>query len=424
MDYTKLSAAEWQAEYDKTLAEYESWKAKGLKLNMARGRPSNDQVAAVSDIITVRDGTENYMDDTVDAKQYGNLSGIPAAKKPYAEILGCKPEQIFMGGNSSLQLMYDTIAKAMTNGLLHSEKPWSQQGKLKWLCPTPGYDRHFQVTESFGFELVTVPMTESGPDMDLVEQLIKDPTVKGMWNVPKYTNPDGIVYSNETIERLAKMKPAAPDFLLMWDNAYCIHEFDGDFVPFPDILSLCEKYGNADMVFEYASTAKITIPGAGISCFACSEANMAYMMKLIGFQIISYDKINQFRHVKYLQNRAHTLEIMQRHAKLMKPKFDMVVSTLEREAAPRNLASWHTPKGGYFVSCNVMPGCAKRTLALCKEAGVVMTKAGATFPYGIDPQDSNVRIAPSLPPVEELEKAMAIFCVSLRLAALELHKPQ
>ena len=424
MDYTKLTAAEWQAEYDKTLAEYENWKAKGLKLNMARGRPSNDQVAAVSDIITVLDGTENYMDDTVDAKQYGNLSGLPSAKKLYAEILGCKPEQVFMGGNSSLQLMYDTIAKAMTNGLLHSEKPWSQQGKLKWLCPTPGYDRHFQVTESFGFELVTVPMTENGPDMDLVEQLIKDPAVKGMWNVPKYSNPDGIVYSAETIERLAKMKPAAPDFLMMWDNAYCIHEFDGEYVPFPDILSLCEKYGNADMVFEYASTAKITIPGAGISCFACSEANMAYMQKLIGFQIISYDKINQFRHVKYLQSKAHALEIMQRHAKLLKPKFDTVVSTLEREAAPRGLAKWHTPKGGYFVSCNVMPGCAKRTLALCKEAGVVMTKAGATFPYGIDPQDSNVRIAPSLPPVEELEKAMAIFCVSLRLAALEKHKPQ
>ena len=424
MDYTKLTAAEWQAEYDKTLAEYEGWKAKGLKLNMARGRPSNDQVAAVSDIITVLDGTENYMDDTVDAKQYGNLSGLPSAKKLYAEILGCKPEQVFMGGNSSLQLMYDTIAKAMTNGLLHSEKPWSQQGKLKWLCPTPGYDRHFQVTESFGFELVTVPMTENGPDMDLVEQLIKDPAVKGMWNVPKYSNPDGIVYSAETIERLAKMKPAAPDFLMMWDNAYCIHEFDGEYVPFPDILSLCEKYGNADMVFEYASTAKITIPGAGISCFACSEANMAYMQKLIGFQIISYDKINQFRHVKYLQSKAHALEIMQRHAKLLKPKFDTVVSTLERELAPRNLAKWHTPKGGYFVSCNVMPGCAKRTLALCKEAGVVMTKAGATFPYGIDPQDSNVRIAPSLPPVEELEKAMAIFCVSLRLAALEKHKPQ
>ena len=424
MDYTKLTAAEWKAEYEKVLAEFEGWKAKGLKLNMARGRPSNEQVELVSGVITVLDNTENYVDEGVNAKQYGDLSGIPSAKKLYAEILGCKPEQVFMGGNSSLQLMYDTISKAMTNGLLHSESPWCKQEGLKWICPAPGYDRHFKVTENFGFELITVPMTEDGPDMDLVEQLIKDPKVKGMWNVPKYSNPDGIVYSNETIERIAKMKPAAPDFLLMWDNAYCIHEFDGEYIPFPDILSLCEKYGNADMVFEYASTAKITIPGAGISCFACSEANMKYMTKLIGVQIISYDKINQFRHVKFLQNKAHTLQIMKEHAAVLKPRFDMVVSTLEREIAPLGLATWHTPKGGYFVSCNVKPGCAKRTLALCKEAGVIMTNAGATFPYGIDPQDSNVRIAPSLPPVAELELAMAIFCTSLKLAALEQCKPQ
>lgn len=424
MDYTKLTAAEWKAEYEKVLAEFEGWKAKGLKLNMARGRPSNEQVELVSGVITVLDNTENYVDEGVNAKQYGDLSGIPSAKKLYAEILGCKPEQVFMGGNSSLQLMYDTISKAMTNGLLHSESPWCKQEGLKWICPAPGYDRHFKVTENFGFELITVPMTEDGPDMDLVEQLIKDPKVKGMWNVPKYSNPDGIVYSNETIERIAKMKPAAPDFLLMWDNAYCIHEFDGEYIPFPDILSLCEKYGNADMVFEYASTAKITIPGAGISCFACSEANMKYMTGLIGIQIISYDKINQFRHVKFLQNKAHTLQIMKEHAAVLKPRFDMVVSTLEREIAPLGLATWHTPKGGYFVSCNVKPGCAKRTLALCKEAGVVMTSAGATFPYGIDPQDSNIRIAPSLPPVAELELAMAIFCTSLKLAALEQCKPQ
>ena len=424
MDYTKLTAAEWKAEYEKVLAEFEGWKAKGLKLNMARGRPCNEQVELVSDIITVLDNTENYVDEGVNAKQYGDLSGIPSAKKLYAEILGCKPEQVFMGGNSSLQLMYDTISKAMTNGLLHSESPWCKQEGLKWICPAPGYDRHFKVTESFGFELITVPMTEAGPDMDMVEELIKDPKVKGMWNVPKYSNPDGIVYSEETIERIAKMKPAAPDFLLMWDNAYCIHEFDGDFVPFPDILSLCEKYGNADMVFEYASTAKITIPGAGISCFACSEANMKYMTKLIGVQIISYNKINQFRHVKFLQNKEHALEIMKKHAAVLKPRFDMVVSTLEREIAPLGLATWHTPKGGYFVSCNVKPGCAKRTLALCKEAGVIMTNAGATFPYGIDPQDSNVRIAPSLPPVAELELAMAIFCTSPKLAALEQCKPE
>ena len=245
---------------------------------------------------------------------------------------------------------------------------------MKVLCPVPGYDRHFKVTESFGFELITIPMTENGPDMDIVENLIKDPSVKGMWNVPKYSNPDGIIYSDETIERIAKMKPAAPDFLLMWDNAYCIHEFDGEFVPFKDILSECEKYGNADMVFEFASTSKVTLPGAGIACFACSEANMEYMTKLIGIQAISFDKMNQLRHVKYLQNKEHTLALMKEHAKIMKPKFDMVVETLEREIAPLGIASWHTPKGGYFVSVNTAPGLAKRTLALAKEAGATVKR--------------------------------------------------
>ena len=258
-------------------------------------------------------------------------------------------------------------------------------------------------------------MTETGPNMDLVEQLVKDPAVKGMWNVPKYSNPDGIIYSDETIERIARLKPAAPDFLLMWDNAYCIHEFEGEFVPFPDILSLCEKYGNADMVFEFASTSKITLPGAGVACFACSEANMEYMEKLINVQIISYDKINQLRHVKYLKDKAHT----KKHAPIMGPKFKAVTETLAREVGPLGLATWHDPKGGYFVSVNTLPGLAKRTLALCKEAGVIMTSAGATFPYGVDPKDSNIRVAPSLPPVEELQQAMEVFCCCLKLAALE-----
>ena len=252
-----------------------------------------------------------------------------------------------------------------------------------------------------------------------VEEAIKDPAVKGMWNVPKYSNPDGIIYSAETIRRIASMKPAAPDFLLMWDNAYCIHEFEGDYVEFPDILAECEKYGNADMVFEFASTSKVTLPGAGISCFACSEANMAYMEKLLTVQVISFDKVNQQRHVLYLKDKAHTLELMKKHAAIMGPKFRCVVDALDREIAPLEIASWRRPKGGYFVSLNAMPGTAKRTLALCKEAGVTMTGAGATFPYGKDPQDSNIRIAPSLPPVEELEQAIAVLCVCLKMAALE-----
>ena len=419
MGYQNLTAAEWKTEYGKVLTEFEGWKARGLTLNMARGKPGKAQLDLVSDIMTVLTDPDNCMDEGVNARNYGELSGIPSAKKLFAEILGCKPTQVFAAGNSSLQLMYDTVSKAYTHGLLHSESPWCRQEGLKWLCPAPGYDRHFKVTESFGFELVTVPMTENGPDMDVVEQLIRDPKVKGMWNVPKYSNPDGIIYSDETIERIAAMKPAAPDFLLMWDNAYCIHEFDGEFVPFPDILSLCEKYGNADMVFEYASTSKITLPGSGVACFACSEANMAYLTKLLGVQIISFDKMNQLRHVKYLRDKAHTLALMKKHAAILKPKFDMVTDTLAREIAPLGIAAWHTPKGGYFVSVNTAPGLAKRTLALCKEAGVVMTDAGATFPYGRDPQDSNIRIAPSLPPVEELEQAMAVFCCCLKLAALE-----
>ena len=419
MDYMALSAAEWQQEYDKVSAEYESWKAKGLKLNMARGKPSKQQLDLVSGILSALTSAEECVDSGVDARNYGELKGLESARKLFADILGCKTSQVFAGGNSSLQLMYDTVSKAYTHGLLHSEKPWCKEESVKWLCPAPGYDRHFKVTESFGFELITIPMTENGPDMDIVENLIKDPSVKGMWNVPKYSNPDGIIYSDKTIERIAKMKPAAPDFLLMWDNAYCVHEFEGPFVPFDDILTLCREAGNPDMVFEYASTSKITLPGAGISVMAASTANLAYMEKLMDIQMISYDKVNQLRHVLFLQDKAHTLALMQKHAAILRPKFRCVLRCLEREIAPLGIAAWQKPTGGYFVSVNTLPGLAKRTLALCKEAGVTMTGAGATFPYGVDPQDSNIRIAPSLPPVEELEKAMEVFCVCLRMAALE-----
>ena len=417
--YPKMTAEERKAEYAKVTQEYEDLKARGLKLNMARGKPGKAQLDLVSDIFSLMQKPEDYVSDGIDVRNYGELSGLPAAKRLFAEILGCKPEQVFVGGNASLQLMYDTISKAYTHGLLHSERPWCREPVVKFLCPSPGYDRHFKVTESFGFELITIPMTDEGPDMDAVEEAIKDPAVKGMWNVPKYSNPDGIIYSAETIRRIASMKPAAPDFLLMWDNAYCIHEFEGDYVEFPDILAECAKYGNADMVFEFASTSKVTLPGAGISCFACSEANMAYMEKLLTVQVISFDKVNQQRHVLYLKDKAHTLELMKKHAAIMGPKFRCVVEALDREIAPLEIASWRRPKGGYFVSLNAMPGTAKRTLALCKEAGVTMTGAGATFPYGKDPQDSNIRIAPSLPPVEELEQAIAVLCVCLKMAALE-----
>ena len=419
MKYTEMTAQQRQAEYAAVLAEYEKQKSLGLKLNMARGKPGREQLDMVTEMSNILVKPEDFISDGIDSRNYGNVDGLPAAKALFAEILGCKPAQCFVGGNASLQLMYDAISKAYTHGMLHSEKPWSKLDKVKWLCPAPGYDRHFKVTQSFGAELITVPMTENGPDMDVVEELIKDPTVKGMWNVPKYSNPDGIVYSDETIRRIAAMKPAAPDFMLMWDNAYCIHEFDSEFGPFNDILSLCAENGNADMVYEFASTSKVTFPGAGVAVMATSEANLAYLVPLINIQTIGYDKINQLRHVKYLQNKAHTLALMQRHAAILRPKFHAVLDALDSEIAPLGIGGWKRPVGGYFVSYDAMPGTAKRALALCKEAGVTMTGAGATFPYGVDPQDSNIRIAPSLPPVEELQQAIAIFCLCVKLAALE-----
>ena len=417
--YTEMTPQERQAEYAAVQAKFEQLKGMGLSLNMARGKPGKVQLDLVTPIFGLLTKPEDFVSDGIDVRNYGEVAGIPAARRLFADILGCKPEQVFVGGNASLQLMYDAVSKAFTHGLAHSEKPWCKLDKVKWICPVPGYDRHFKVTESFGVEMIAVPMTADGPDMDIVEELVKDPAVKGMWNVPKYSNPEGVVYSEETVRRLAAMKPAAPDFMLMWDNAYCIHEFDCDFVEFPDIIDLCAQYGNGDMPFEFASTSKITMPGAGVACFACSTANMEYMKKLLDIQIISFDKVNQLRHVRFLKDRENTLALMQRHAAILKPKFEAVLSALDTEIAPLGIAQWHRPTGGYFISLNTKPGLAKRTLELCKQAGVVMTGAGATFPYGKDPQDSNIRIAPSLPPVEELKQAIAVFCCCLKLAALE-----
>lgn len=417
--YSVLKPEELKQQYLTACEEFEALKAKKLKLNMARGKPSAIQLDMVSDIGAVFTCNEDYITDGIDARNYGEMSGLPAAKRLFANILGCQPQQCFVGGNASLQLMYSTISTAYTHGLLHSKRPWCQEKEVKWLCPVPGYDRHFKVMESFGATMISIPMTAEGPDMDVVEEAVKDPAVKGMWNVPKYSNPDGIIYSEETVQRLASLTPAAPDFLLMWDNAYCVHEFEGDFVPFPDILSLCAEAGHPDMAFEFASTSKITLPGAGVSVMAASEANIEYMKKILSIQIISFDKVNQLRHVLYLKDKESTLALMKRHAKILGPKFRTVLDALDREIAPLDIAHWTRPKGGYFVSLNAMPGTAKRTLLLCKEAGVTMTPAGATFPYGKDPHDSNIRIAPSLPPVVELEQAMAVFCVCLKMATLE-----
>ena len=417
--YSCRTRQELEQEYKKELAAFKSCCDQKLNLNMARGKPSKAQLDAVSDILTVLQTGEDCMDDGLDARNYGELAGLPCARRYWADILGCRQEQIFVGGAASLNMMFDVISRAYTHGLLHSERPWCREEKVKFLCPSPGYDRHFSITEFFGAELITVPMTPEGPDMDMVEELIRDPQVKGIWCVPKYSNPQGIIYSNEVVRRFAAMKPAAPDFILMWDNAYCVHEFEGEYVPFPDILGLCEENGNVDMVFEFASTSKITFAGGGVSVMAASEANIAYFTGVFGVQMISYDKVNQLRHVRYLKDKEHTLQIMKRHAAIMAPKFNMVADMLEKHIDPLGFAQWNRPKGGYFISLNTMEGTAKRALALCKQAGVTMTSAGATYPYGKDPQDSNIRIAPSLPPVEELEKAMTVFCTCLKLAALE-----
>ena len=416
--YTDMTAQELREELKTVEAKYEELKAKKLSLNMARGKPGKEQLDLTNEMMDVLQSGSDYQCDGIDVRNYGNLDGLPSCKKLFAEILGVKPENVFVGGSASLQLMYDTVSKAYTHGLKNSSRPWAKLDKVKWLCPAPGYDRHFKVSETFGMEMIPVPMTPDGPDMDLVEKLIQDPDVRGMWCVPKYSNPDGIVYSDETIRRIASMKPAAEDFLLMWDNAYCVHEFFGDYRPFPDILGECAKYGNEDMVFEFASTSKITYPGAGVSVFACSEGNMAYMMGLLNAQIISYDKVNQLRHVRYLKDKAGVLALMKRHAAILAPKFQCVLDNLDREIAPLGIASWQHPMGGYFISVNTFPGTAKAAWQLCKDAGLTMTNAGATYPYGKDPQDSNMRVAPSLPPIEQLQQAMDIYCTSLKLAAL------
>ena len=417
--YSCMTPEQLEAAYQAELANYETCKAKKLNLNMARGKPAKAQLDLVSDILNVLQTPEDCFDGTIDSRNYGELAGLPSARAYWADVLDCKPSQIFVGGAASLNMMCDIVSRAFTHGLLHSPRPWCKEEKVKFLCPSPGYDRHFQIGEFYGAELIYIPMTSTGPDMDMVEEYVKDPAVKMIWVVPKYSNPDGIIFSDETIQRFANLKPAAPDFAIIWDNAYCMHEFEGEYVPFPDIISMCEKAGRPDMVFEFASTSKITFAGGGTSCMAASEGNIDYFTGVFGVQMISYDKVNQLRHVKYLKDKAHTLEIMKRHATVMGPKFRCVADILDREIKPLGIAEWKRPTGGYFISLNAMPGTAKRVWNLCKEAGVTMTNAGATFPYGKDPNDSNIRIAPSLPPVAELEQAMEVFTTSLKLAALE-----
>lgn len=417
--YNDMTPEERKAEYDALRERYASYQGMKLSLNMARGKPSTEQLDMVSDIFSVLSENDCFMDGDIDVRNYGGLTGIPSAKKMFAELLGVEPEEVLVGGNASLQLMYDLIAKAYTHGLLHSPRPWAQEKTVRFLCPAPGYDRHFKISESFGMELIPIEMSENGPDMNAVEEAVKDPAVKGMWCVPKFSNPDGITYSEETVRRIANLHPAAADFALMWDNAYCVHEFLSDFEPFCNILSVCREAGNPDMAYEFASTSKITLPGSGVAVMASSVDNQRYLERLLTCQTISFDKVNQLRHVRYLKGKEHILALMQRHAMILRPKFEAVQETLKNELEPLKIAHWTQPRGGYFISFYAMPHTAKRIVALMKDAGIVMTAAGATYPCGYDPNDSNIRIAPSLPPIEEVKLAMEVFSVCVRLAALE-----
>ena len=417
--YASLTPAEREGEHARLRAEFDALKARGLSLNMARGKPGKAQLDLVSDIFGLMQEPGDYVSDGIDVRNYGELSGLPAAKRLFAEILGCKPQQVFVGGSSSLQLMYDTVCKAYTHGLLHSPRPWCREERVKWLCPAPGYDRHFKVTESFGFELTAVPMTDEGPDMDAVEAAVKDPAVKGIWCVPKYSNPDGIIYSHETIRRMAALEPAAPDFLIMWDNAYCVHDLTDEPAELLNIYDECVKEGTEDQVIIFASTSKISFPGAGVAALASSAKTIASLKSRTTIQTIGSDKLNQLRHVLFLHDADGVRSLMKGHRQILAPKFRIVLDALERELGGLGIARWSEPKGGYFVCLDVLDGCAKRVVGLCKEAGVTLTDAGATYPYGNDPHDSNIRIAPSFPPQEELRDAMELLCVAIKLAAAE-----
>lgn len=401
-------------------SKYAELKEKNLKLDMSRGKPSKLQLDISVDMMNVLDSHTLLADETgFDLRNYGILDGIPEAKRLFADLLSVSDDEIFVGGNSSLNMMYDTIQRAMQFGLYGSKAPWNKLEKIKFICPAPGYDRHFAICELFGIEMITVAMKEDGPDMDAIEKLVaEDEAIKGAWCVPLYSNPQGVCYSDETVKRFANLKPKAKDFRLFWDNAYFVHHIY-ETTPLLNIFDECKKVGSEDMVFEFISTSKITFSGAGVAAMAASKNNLDYLKKLVNIQTIGSDKINQFRHVKYFKDAKGVYDHMKKHADVIRPKFDAVINVLKAELDELDLVKYTTPKGGYFVSVDTQEGCAKRTVEICKELGVTLTPAGVTYPYGKDPKDSNIRIAPTLPPVEELLEAMEIFCLAVKLATVE-----
>ena len=421
--YSAMTREELLAEKENLEKRYEEKKSLGLKLDISRGKPCHEQLALslpMLDLITSE--TENFKcENGFDIRNYGVVDGIPECRRLFSEILDAPEENVIVTGNSSLNLFYDLIAHAMCHGVPGGKSPWCECKERKLLCPAPGYDRHFAVGEYFGFELVPVEMNSDGPDMDKVEELIKDENVKGIICVPKYSNPQGISYSAEVVERFAKLSPAASDFRIFWDNAYTVHhlDFDGETDEIPSLLRLAEENGKADMVYMLGSTSKITFPTAGLAAVASSDVNTADIKKMLSFQNIGPDKINQMRHVLFFKNIEGVLSHMRKQAAIIRPKFNTVLSVLESELSESGNAKWNKPKGGYFVSAELMEGTAKRTAELCKAAGLVITGAGAVYPYGKDPKDSILRIAPTFAPVSELPDAMEIFCISAKLAAVE-----
>ncbi len=421
--YQELSKEELLALKAELEKKYKDAKGKGLKLDMSRGKPSVAQLDMGMDIFDVLNSQSDLTSmEGVDVRNYGVLDGLMEAKQMMADIMGTKAENIIVYGNASLNVMYDAVSSAMTHGVMGCT-PWCRLDKVKFLCPVPGYDRHFAITQHFGIEMITVPMTPQGPDMDLVEELVTgDDSVKGIWCVPKYSNPQGYTYSDETVRRFANLKPAAKDFRIFWDNAYAVHhlyEEEERQESIPDILSECEKAGNPDMVYEFASTSKISFSGAGVAAIATSRGNLECIKKTLTIQTIGYDKINQLRHVRYFKDFEGIKEHMRKHAALMRPKFEAVLKVLEEELAGTGIGEWTRPGGGYFISFESLEGCAKAIVARCKEAGVVLTGAGATYPYGKDPRDSNIRIAPTFPTAEELSQATDLFVLCVKLVSVE-----
>ncbi len=420
MVYAEMSREQLLTEKGVLEQQYAEYKAKGLKLDMSRGKPAPEQLDLSIDMLLHCLDGDYKASNGIDCRNYGILDGIPEAKKLFEEMLDIGDDEIIVGGNSSLQLMYDTIIRALHFGVYGGDKPWGKCEKVKFLCPVPGYDRHFAICESLGIEMIPVQYKEDGPDMDEVERLVSsDEEIKGIWCVPMYSNPTGITYSDEVVRRFAALKPAAKDFRIFWDNAYCVHHLSDDHDSLLNIIEECKKAGNPDMVFQFTSTSKISFPGGGLAVIVASKNNIDFIKNQMTVQTIGFDKLNQLRHCKFFKNYEGIKTHMKKHAAIIQPKFSVVLYVLKKEIAPLGIGKWVSPKGGYFVSFDAMDGCAKRIVSLAAEAGVVMTGAGATYPYGKDPKDSNIRIAPTFPSVDELRQAMEIFCVCVKLASVE-----